>query len=143
MGFNWVIRYDRDYSHVKWKVKSKSVPKFVPLRQCYIMFTRERIEELEEWFPHVILITYISNYINLHQYLFTWETSVICEQLYLTISCIVLLYRTSTWSPAVREDNFSSSTAIPTVLKLRQSNQFLVVGHVFNLLSNAYPSKNE
>ena len=43
-----------------------------------------------------------------------------------------ILYRTSTWSPAVRIDNFSSSTAMPTVLKLTQSNRFPVMSDVFN-----------
>ena len=61
---------------------------------------------------------------------------MICEQ-YLTVSCIVL----QLGLPPSARDNFFSPTAIPTVLKLKQSNQFLVVGHVFNLLSNAYPSK--
>ena len=39
-----------------------------------------------------------------------------------------ILYRTSTWCPAVRKDNFSSPTAMPTVLKLRPSNRFPVLG---------------
>ena len=63
------------------------------------------------------------------------KKDMICEQ-YLIVSCIVLLYRTSTWSHAVRKDDFSSATDIPIVLKHRQSNRFPVVGDAFNLSSN-------
>ena len=54
-----------------------------------------------------------------------------------------ILYRTSTWRPAVRKDDFSSPTAMPTVLKLTQPNRFPVASDVFNPLTNAYPSNNE
>ena len=46
-------------------------------------------EQLIERFSHWTLITYISNYINMRQYPFTWKIRMICEQ-YLTVSCIVL-----------------------------------------------------
>ena len=46
-------------------------------------------EELIERFSHWILITCISNYINMRQYHFTWKIRMICER-YLTVSCIVL-----------------------------------------------------
>ena len=79
-------------------------------------------EELIERFSHWTLIIYIK----LHQYA---PISLYLKDSYdLWTVSYSILYRTSTWCPAVRKDNFSSPTAMPTVLKLRPSNRFPVLG---------------
>ena len=79
-------------------------------------------EELIERFPHWTLIIYIK----LHQYA---PISLYLKDSYdLWTVSYSILYRTSTWCPAVRKDNFSSPTALPTVPKLRPSNRFPVLG---------------
>ena len=94
-------------------------------------------EELIERFSHWTLIIYIK----LHQYA---PISLYLKDSYdLWTVSYSILYRTSTWRTAVRRDDFSSPTAMPTVLKLTQSNRLPVMSDVFNSLTNAYPSNNE
>ena len=88
-------------------------------------------EELIERFSHWTLIIYII----LHQYA---PISLYLKDSYdLWTVSYSILYRTSTWCPAVRKDNFSSPIAMPTVLKLRQSYRPLLESEAFN--RNSYP----
>ena len=74
-------------------------------------------------------------YIKLHQYA---PISLHLKDSYdLWTVSYSILNRTSTWCPAVRKDNFSSPTATPTVLKLKQSYRPLLEGEAFN--RNSYP----
>ena len=141
MGFDWVIRNDRDCYHVKWKVN------LTPRQSMHYCDKKSNLIKLHSSLSRR----------GAHRKIFTFNTHHICIKLHQSKSISLhlkdsydlwtvsysVLYRTSTWSPAVHKDDFCSATDIPTVLNHRRSNRFPAVGNAFNPLTDAYPSKNE